>query len=99
MNEIYLAMSAMVLVCSTASAGIVFGQVRGKAGESVRLVTYSDTTGGTIQTNAGGKSSSGSIAITRERELLWTFRDPAADGTRRGMVKVAKITTSTKTVI
>ncbi len=101
MKQSHLALSAVALAvfCSTASAGIVFGPVRGKAGESVRLVTRSETPGGTIQKTTGGKSSSGSIAITRERELLWTFRDPAADGTRRGMVKVSKITTSTKTVI
>ncbi|MEO5916873.1 MAG: hypothetical protein ABIS50_21775 [Luteolibacter sp.] len=94
-------LSALVFAafCSTASAGIVFGPVRGKAGESVRLVTHSDTAGGTISKTVAGKTSTGTILITRDRDLVWTFRDPAADGTRRGMVKVDKISTSTKTVI
>ncbi|MEO5714457.1 MAG: hypothetical protein ABIT37_13295 [Luteolibacter sp.] len=90
---------ALAALCSTASAGIIFGPIRAKTGESIRLVTNSGTPGGTIQKTIGGKSSAGTILLTRERELVWTFRDPAADGTRRGMVKVAKISTTSKTVI
>lgn len=90
---------AMVALCATASAGVVFGPVRGKAGESVRLVTKSETPDGNIRQTLAGKSTAGRIFITRERDLVWTFRDPAADGSRRGMVKVAKISTHTKTVI
>jgi len=90
---------ALAAFCSTASAGIVFGPVRGKPGQSIRLVTRSETPGGTLQKSIGGKSSAGTILLTRERELVWTFRDPAADGTRRGMVKVTKISTTSKTVI
>lgn len=90
---------ALAALCSTASAGIVFGPVRGKPGQSVRLVTHAETPGGTLQKTIGGKSSAGTILLTRERELVWTFRDPAADGTRRGMVKVTNISTTSKTVI
>lgn len=95
------AVSAATLfaIISPASAGITLGPVRGQPGESVRLVTFSETTGGTIQRNYLGESTTGKIEITRERDLVWTFRAPAADGTRRGMVRVPKITTTTKTTV
>jgi len=80
---------------STVNAGITFGPVKGHAGESIRLVTNSETPGGTIQRSISGKNTSGTISIDRERELIWTFRDPAPDGTRRGMVRVPKIVTNT----
>lgn len=86
--------AALLALLSSASAGITFGPVRGQPGESVRLVTHSETTGGTIERTAAGKTSNGSISISRDRELVWTFRTPAPDGTRRGMVRVPKITTS-----
>lgn len=91
--------AALVALHSPATAGITIGPVRGQPGESVRLVTFSETKGGAIHKNHLGKSSSGNIDITRERELVWTFRAPAADGTRRGMVRVAKINTVSRTVI
>ena len=90
--------SAFILaaIASPAAAGITFGPVRGQPGESVRLVPHSETPGGTIERTVEGKTSKGTIAITRDRELIWTFRNPATDGTRRGMVKVPKITTDSK---
>lgn len=90
---------AFVVLCPTSFAGITFGPLRGKPGESVRLVTISDTKGGTIQREVSGKSLSGTILLTRVRDIVWTFRDPAADGTRRGMVKVAKLASSSRSVI
>lgn len=93
--------SALTLAALTTAsfAGITFGPIRAKAGESVRLVTYTDTVGGTIQRKVSGKSSAGTVLITRERDLVWTFRDPAADGTRRGMVKVNKLSATSKVVV
>lgn len=87
------------IVSPVTAAGITFGPVKGQAGESIRLVTHSETPGGNIQRGVAGKNSSGTINITRDRELVWTFRAPTADGTRRGMVKVPKITTQTVTKI
>ena len=84
----------LLALVSSASAGITFGPVRGQPGESIRLVTHSETTGATIERTAAGKTSKGSISITRDRELVWTFRSPAPDNTRRGMVRVPKITTT-----
>jgi hypothetical protein len=84
---------------ATSTAGITIGPLRGQPGESVRLVTFSEAKGGTIQRTYLGKTTNGRMEITRERELVWTFRAPAADGTRRGMVRVPKITTTTRTVI
>ena len=90
--------AALIALLSPASAGITFGPVRGQAGESIRLVTHSETTDGTIQrTNYGSATkSNGTISITRDRDLVWTFRDPEANGTKRGMVRVPLITTTTK---
>lgn len=90
---------ALAGLLSPATAGIVFGPVRGQPGESVRLLTHSETTGGTIAKTRDGRATNGTIAITRDRDLVWTFRAPATDGTRRGMVKVAELTTASKTVI
>ena len=90
---------ALMALLTPAGAGIVFGPLHGKPGESVRLVTHSQTHGGTIEKTVSGKTSRGSLEIIRDRELIWTFREPAADGTRRSMVRVPKMTTTTKTVI
>ncbi len=89
-----LALSVMAIISPVSAAGIVFGPIKAQPGESIRLVTHSETPGGTIQRSYGGKSSNGTINITRDRELVWTFREPAADGTKRGMVRVPNITTS-----
>jgi len=87
------------IVSPATSAGITFGPVRAQPGESVRLLSHSETPGGTLQRSFNGTSSKGTISITRERELMWTFRAPAQDGTKRGMVKVPSITTTTITKI
>ncbi|MCX6867967.1 MAG: hypothetical protein NTV46_17475 [Verrucomicrobia bacterium] len=94
-----LSVLAIVAGIGPASAGITFGPVRSQPGESVRLVTHSETPGGTLERSLDGKPRKGTITITRDRELTWTFRDPAADGTKRGMVRVTKLTTSSKSVI
>lgn len=101
MTRPHLAVSALAFVAllSPASAGITFGPVRAQPGESVRLVTHSETPGGTIERTVIGKTSKGTIAVTRDRELVWIFRSPTADGTRRGMVRVPKLTASSKIVI
>ena len=88
---------ALAGLLSPVAAGVVFGPVRGQACESVRLVSHSETTGGTISKTLNGRTSKGSISITRDRDLIWTFRTPGTDGTRKGMVKVADLTTTTKT--
>ncbi len=101
MSRLHLAATSFLfatLLAATA-APITFGPVRGQAGQSVRLVTRSDSVGGTVQTTENGQKKSGTVLITRDRDLVWTFRDPAPDGTRRGMVKVNKISTTGKTDI
>jgi hypothetical protein len=101
MTTPYLAATAATLLAlvSSATAGIKIGLVRAQPGESVRLVTYSETKGGTIQITELDKTKNGKIEITRERDLLWTFRAPAADGALRGMVKVSKLITTSKTTL
>ena len=101
MKHTSLAASALALVAllTPASAGIIFGPVRAQPGESVRLVTRSDTQGGTIEKSISGKTRRGTIEIIRERELIWMFREPAKDGTLRGMVRVPKLTTASKIVL
>ena len=94
-----LSVATLIALHSPAPGGITIGPVRGQPGESIRLVTFSETKGGTIQSRGLGKATTGTMEVTRERELVWTFRTPAADGTRRGMVRVPKLTTTTRTVI
>jgi hypothetical protein len=85
-----------LLVCATAHAAteIAFGPVRAQPGESIRLVSNSETKGGTAEITKDGQTSKGTIRIVRDRDMSWTFRTPEADGTLRGMVSIAKITTS-----
>ena len=84
---------------SAAIAGITIGPIRAQPGESIRLVTFSETKGGTVQRKGLGKTVNGTMEITRERDLVWTFRAPTEDGTRRGMVRVPKLITSTRSVV
>lgn len=91
--------AAFLAIASSALAGITIGPVRGQPGESIRLVTFSETKGGTVQRKGLDKTVSGTMEITRERDLVWTFRAPAEDGTRRGMVRVPKLTTTTRSVM
>lgn len=86
-------------LASLAEAQIVFGPVRSQPGQSIRLLSHSDTPGGTITQTSLGGATQGSLAITRERDLVWTFRPAADDGSRRGMVKVNALSTSTTSVI
>jgi len=95
------AAAAAVLLCATtaATAGVVFGPVRAGPGECVRLISRAVIDGGTIETDKHGRTSQGTVEILRERDLSWTFRDPAEDGTLRGRVNVAKIAAFSKVVI
>ncbi|MBC8126276.1 MAG: hypothetical protein H8M99_03900 [Gloeobacteraceae cyanobacterium ES-bin-144] len=101
MNTTRIAAPIIALAASflTANAELTFGPIRAQPGESIRLVSQSETPGGTIKRTYGEITSKGTIEITRERELIWTFRDPAADGSRRGMVSVPKICTTSKIVL
>ncbi len=93
---------ATATLSTTARLGaepITFGPVKGQPGESIRLVTSSESKGGTIERRVAGRPESGTITSSRERELHWTFRAPTADGSRRGVVRVVKMsTTSTATI-
>ncbi len=98
MSRTILAVSSVLFatLCTVHAAPITFGPIRAQAGQSVRLVSHSDSLKGTITRTGAGGSESGTVQITRDRDLVWTFRDPAADGTRRGMVKVNSLSTSGK---
>lgn len=87
---------ALPLILSSAHAAteIAFGPVRAQPGESIRLVSNSETKGGTVEITKDGRTSRGTIRIVRNRDMSWTFRTPEADGTRRGMVSVARISSS-----
>lgn len=76
-------------------AGILFGPVKGKQGEIVRMVSHSETPGGTIRIQSKGVDATGVMRMTRDRDLTWSFHDPGLDGTRRGIARISKITTST----
>ena len=79
---------------SVAGSEIAFGPVRAQPGESIRLVSLSRSSSGSVQVIKDGQTRNGTIRLTRERDMSWTFRAPEADGTLRGMVSVAKIGTS-----
>lgn len=76
-------------------AGIIFGPVKGKPSEIVRMVSRSETPGGTIRIQTKGADTTGTIKMTRDRDLTWSFQDPGLDGTRRGIARISNITTST----
>lgn len=98
-NRLLLSALVPLALLSPAAAGIVFGPVKGKPGQSIKLVTHSETPGGTVQQSVAGRNTSGTLSITRDRELVWTFREPGADGTLRGMVRVPEIRTLTSVKI
>jgi hypothetical protein len=78
-----------------AGQGITFGPVRAQPGESIRLISQSTSDGGTVEMTRDSRTVRGTLRMSRERDLSWTFRDPAPDGSRRGMVSVARIASST----
>lgn len=93
------AIFALALSAASARADVTFGPVLAGAGQSVRLVSHTTTVGGTIKLEKDGRASNGTILHSRDRDLTWTFRETAADGSLRGMVTVAKIATfSTATI-
>jgi hypothetical protein len=51
-----------------------------------------------LEITRDGKTTKETMRFFRERELCWTFRDPAADGSVRGMVEITKMDTFTTTV-
>jgi hypothetical protein len=89
----------LLLSNAHAATEIAFGPVRAQPGESIRLVSNSETKGGTVEITRDGQTSKGTIRIARDRDMSWTFRTPDADGTLRGMVSVAKIATSSSVTI
>ena len=99
-HSLLLAKFAVLAVCTAPlCANVVFGPVIAGPGKSVRLVSHATSEGGTIKIQKDGRARSGTIRFNRDRDLSWTFREPAADGSLRGMLAVAKIaTTSTVTI-
>ena len=51
---------------SVLQAGITFGPVKGKQGEIVRMVSHSETPGGSIRIQSKGVDTTGVIRMTRE---------------------------------
>jgi len=90
-----LFLTLLTTASATAATEIAFGPVRAQPGESVRLISNSESKGGTVEITRDGRTSNGTIRIVRDRDMSWTFRAPEADGTLRGMVSVARIATST----
>jgi hypothetical protein len=93
---------SILLSCFWASAAVVthadditFGPVRAQAGQKIHLISQVDATQGTIEREMDGKVVKGDIGFSRSRDLTWTFRAPAADGSRRGMVRVTSMNTDT----
>ncbi len=85
----------LALTFTSQRAEVVFGPVVACPGQSIRLVSKTSTKGGTIVLENDARTSNGTISISREHDLAWTIREPAADGSLRGMLTVAKIASAT----
>jgi hypothetical protein len=91
--------SALVFSAAPLCADIVFGPVLAGPGKSVRLVSSATSEGGSIKQEKDGRVRNGTVVFNRERDLSWTFREPAADGSLRGMLTVARIATSSNVTL
>lgn len=78
---------------------IVFGPVLAQPGQKIRLVSRTEGVGGSIKREQDGKVLQGGFDLIRNRELTWTFRAPAADGTRRGMARIVFMNTDTNATL
>lgn len=85
-----LSLGIAMALCPAANAGTRFGPVRLKPGESVRMVAHTETKGGTIETSREGKSRTGTMRVTRDREIVWTLRDPDPGGQLRVMARIPR---------
>ena len=85
---------AIITVSGVSANPITFAPVKVQPGESIRLVASSNAANGTITKWIGAEPRSGQIDMSRDKELHWTFRAPEADGTRRGMVKAVRLSSS-----
>jgi hypothetical protein len=93
-----LAKLAVLALCTLPlHANVLFGPVIAGPGKSVRLVSDTRSKGGTIEVEKDGRISKGEISHSRQRDLSWTFREPAAEGAQRGMLSVARISTISTT--
>jgi len=89
-------MVAVMGMWSAVSADeISFGVLRAQPGQKIHLESRVEAAGGTIEREVEGGVEKGEIGFTRTRDLTWTLRAPAADGTRRGMVKITSMNTDT----
>lgn len=81
----------VALAAGPLHADVLFSQVITGPGRIIHLVSNTRSEGGTIELEKDGRVSKGHIVHSRQRDLSWTFREPAADGARRGMLSVARI--------
>jgi hypothetical protein len=81
------------LLFPAAADEITFGALQAQPGQKVRLLSRVEGTHGTVKREQDGTVVNGSIDFARSRELTWTFRAPAADGTRRGMARIVSMNT------
>ncbi|MFK7852240.1 MAG: hypothetical protein AB8D78_14785 [Akkermansiaceae bacterium] len=96
MKVIYTAIGLGFLVSTPAlsSTPVTFGPIKRQPGESLRLVAHSQAKDGTIVRWINNESSTGKIDLSRHRELHWTFRQPTADGSQKGLVKIVGLRSS-----
>jgi hypothetical protein len=98
-NLLSTCLGLLALAATPATAQVVFGSLVTTPGQRVQMVSKTTTEGGTVELILDGRTRNGTIQYSRNRELSWTFRDPEPDGTRRGMVSVAKIETYSSATI
>jgi hypothetical protein len=97
----FIACAAFIGCLHTAASGAdyAFGTIHGKPGEKVRMVSHIECSEGTIRKTKDDLITHGTVALTRDSELIWTFREAEADGTRRGVVRIPNISNTVITRI
>lgn len=99
----FRAFTCLALLAGTAiranAAEYSFGPVHGKPGERIRMISKITAEEGTIQRTQSGQLSRGKVTLQRDAELVWTFREADADGTRRGMVRIPSLASTVTTTI
>lgn len=80
-------------LAAPAPAQVQFGPPRLKPGESIRMVAHTESKDGTVERSTGGKSTIGTMRAVRDREIVWTLRDPDPAGQLRVMARIQRYRT------
>jgi hypothetical protein len=93
-------MSAVALATVVvAHGGVKLGKVKLKAGQRVRLTVRSEAENGRLETRGPDGNSAAVMKVLRERDIVWTMMNRAADGSPRVMVRIPKFVTISTLIV